>query len=287
MKVLLILLISYYQAFGEEFSISLKSQDDINLPSPKINIEKTTSKQLSDFLKELDMLFGRSEAAHEYYATKSLSPSHLLYVFDLNAIKDKYLYTPITFKTSKDTTVYVGLSKAVNCPNGSSNCNERDKFLLTFTANSTTQFIKVRDIINYSVFASGSKKIYIDGDEYVAKIYAKVGDVNSSRVEVKGPKGVVVDKKLGDLIWIFKDLGYEMNLSKKYILVYGRKIECISSCRFLSSNMVFIFEFPPHEDSSYYSIDESVYNGRSICFESIGKNVVFNLSNGVLKVFKN
>ncbi len=289
MKAFVMVVILSYQAFCEEFSISLKSQDDINLPSPKINIEKTTSKQLSDFLRELDMLFGRQEVPHEYYTYKSASILEPIYIFDLNAIKDKYLYnTPITFKTSKDTTVYVSLSKAANCPNGSSSCNEGDKFLLTFTANSTTQFIKIRDIVNFSIFMSGSKKIYIDGDEYVAKVYANVSDVNLSRIEVKGPKGVVVDKKLRDLIGIVKNFGYEMKLSQKnYVVVYGRKVECISSCRFSSSNMAFIFEFPPNRDSSYYSIDESVYNGKNIYFESIGRNIFFNLSKGVLKIFKN
>ncbi|MGC8867435.1 MAG: hypothetical protein ACP5PA_04395 [Elusimicrobiales bacterium] len=288
MKVFLILftMFSTYP-FCEEFSFSLKKQHDITMPSPQIEIEETTSKQISDFFNKLDMLFGRPEKPIEYYGYKSISSPQILYTFDLNLIKDKYLYTNLTFKTSKNTTVYLSITKASNCPDGSSRCDEMDKFLLTFTANSTTQFVRIKDIINLSIIMSGSKEIYIDGDEYIAKVYANMSNPYSSRIVVKGPQGVVVDKKLSDVIGMVDSIGYEMTLSsKKYRVVYGRKVKCSSLCRFLSSNMAFIFELPISSDSSYYSIDESIYNNRDIFFKSIGRNIFFNLSDGILKVFK-
>lgn len=272
----------------EEFNPSLQKQDELNIPLPVLKTEKITQKNIMDFYKNLDLLFGNEDKARQHIAYKSIeSKSITLYTLNMNQIHDKYLYTDIKFETSKKTIVYLSLTKASNCPGGLTDCKESDKFLLAFTFLSQTVFIKVKDVINVGFIMSGSKKITIDGEEYTVKIYANISDVYSSRIEVKSTSKTVINKKLSEIMDVFKEFGYNVNLNgKKYIIVYGRKLECISSCSFTSSNMVFIFEYPVTKDSSYYSIDEKIYSGRSIYFPTLGKNILFNLSDGILKIYK-
>jgi len=279
-----------YLFASNDISIDLKSVKETNTPSPKPSIDSGKSNDINLFLNSLDRIWGTSnENPKEIYLSKSIEETDktVIYNFDLNKILDKYLYTPIKFKTSKQTEVIMSISKSDNCP-FSDSCSEGDKFLLTLTYNNTTDFIPIKKIINVGFLMSGSKTITIDDEQYTFKIYGSIANPNKSKIEVKGPSGVVLSKELGEILNVFSNFGYKAVLNKEYRIVYGRKIFCDNeNYKFLKGKKVFIFEYPVNQNSDYFGIDETSYNGKEFYFESIGKNYKFKLLNGILTISKN
>jgi len=124
----------------------------------------------------------------------------------------------------------------------------------------------------------------IDGDNYTAKVYGNVGNINKSSIEVKGPQGKVINKTLGDVMGLFSNFGANITLSKKYNIIYGKKVVCNSSCSFSSDNMALMVEEPLTADSSYYVMEENKLE--SFTYQSVGNQYVFSLSDGTLTVKK-
>lgn len=284
--ILSLILISFLNA--SDIEIDLKNiKNETNTPTPKISITKTNNLEIEKFINEMERILGGEEKPIERQILKNITQEKILYNLNLNLITDKYLKTNITFKTGKGTDVMLSVSKASNCPDGSTNCKDSDKFLLAFTYYDKTSFIKIKDIINLGIFMSGSKNITIDGETYNAKVNASITDVNSSQIIIKGPKGIVLDKKLGEMLDVFGSFGAKIVLNKEYRVVYGRKIVCSQGvCGFSNDKMAFIMEYPVGKDSAYYSIDEKTFNGRSVYFETIGKQFFFKLTDGILTVTK-
>lgn len=286
MIIILSLFMSLAKASEMEINIE-QIKNEINPPAPKISVSQTKNSDIDNFILEIGKILGTKENPKEKPISKSIETSKTLYNFNLNEILDKYLRTNIAFKTGKGTMVMLSVSKASNCPDGSNDCKDSDKFLLAFTYLDKTSFIKIKDIINLGLFMSGSKNIVIDGETYNAKVNASIMDVNSSQIIIKGPKGIVLDKKLGEMLDVFGSFGVKIVLNKEYRVVYGRKILCNSGvCDFSKDKMAFIMEYPVGKNSSYYSIDEKNYNGKSIYFESIGKDFSFKLTDGNLVITK-
>ena len=288
MKILFLVLSLVISGYCDDFNIDIKKSNSLEVPSPKLKTEKITDKNVNDFFNYLDRVLSGYEKPKEKSLFKSINKSAEIYNFDLNKILDKYLYTPVKFKTSKQTEVTLSVSKSYNCPGGANNCRESDKFLLTFTYGTQTAFIKIKDIINLGIFMHGSKSISIDGETYTARAYANISDPNKREIEIKGPNGVVLNKKLGEMLDIFSNFGYKAILNKKYRIVYGRKVICDSNaCNFSNDKMVFIVEYPLSKDSNYYTLDEKSSSGNDLYFESIGKNFFFKITDGHLIITKN
>jgi hypothetical protein len=286
MKAIFILLsfISSLYSISNDLKIDLKNFKDTDIPIPTpMKADETTSKDVNEFFSSLDKIWGSCKGPKEKIISKSIEPETQIYNLDLNSILDRYLYTPIKFKTSRHTDVILSISKADNCPNGKSNCNESDKFLLTLTYANSTIFVPIKEIINLGIFMQGSKTVIIDNESYTLKIYGNISNINKSKIEIRGPGGIVLSKELGEVLNIFSSFGYKIILSKEYRIVYGRKIiRDLNNFRFSNQRKVFIFEYPINQDSDYYGVDESKYNGKSFYFEGIGKNYLFKLSNGYL-----
>ncbi|MEF3279896.1 MAG: hypothetical protein K6357_02880 [Elusimicrobiota bacterium] len=291
MKIYFVFVISVFinlNIFSDDFDKSFNKieKSNLNIPFPKKSIEKYSDNNVRVFFENLSNLFGVISQPDEMRFTKSFKSSKVLYNINLSPTKDKYLYTNITFKTTKGSVVYVSITRASNCPGGGEKCKDSEKFLLTMTSNASTQFIKIKDIINLSIFMSGHKKVIIDGDEYIAKIYASVNDINKSKIEIKGPQGIVINKTLGEIMDVFAGFGVGIRILKEYKVVYGRKVECLSQCFFSNDNMVFMVESPIKKDSAYYTIDEKSWNGKNFYFKDIGKNYLFNINNGIFTAIK-
>jgi len=286
-KMILGLFMLQSSLFSAELDGDLSSfkKSSVNLPTPSVSSDENySSKDVEIFMEQLSNLFGHRDEAIAESFTKSRAPSSLIYKIDLKPVKDKYLYNGLTFKTTKGSIVYLSITMSSNCPGNKSSCKDSDKFLLSFISNGNASFVPIMDIINVSIFMHGSKTLKIDGDSYTAKVYGNVSNINKSSIEVTGPQGKVINKTLGDVMGMFSNFGVSITLSKKYNVIYGKKVVCNSSCSFSSDNMALMVEEPLTADSSYYVMEENKLG--SFTYESIGNQYVFSLNDGIFTVKK-
>ncbi len=288
MRILLILTLVVIGCYADEqnFNINFNNEvekQNLNIPKPKLSKDIINEKDIRNFFNELSNLFGIEEKtrheADEF--AKSFEVYEVVTKLDLNPVKNKYLYPKLFFKTSRGSIVYVSVSKSVNCSNGNNDCNPDEKFFLTFTSNNKTQVVKIKDVLNFSIFMSGQKEIDIDGEKYRVKVYGST-KVDESRIEISKGKVIVLTKKLGEVKKEFGKLGLDLKISKSYKVLYGNKLVCkLGGCSFINENMAFMVEYPLTQSSYYYSFDE---NHKRVYYNSIGENYLFTLDKGFLIV---
>lgn len=263
--------------------------DNINIPQPQVKSDFNQNINVDEILRKIDNFWGREDNLKEFDAYfRSINKGEVLFKKDLKPIKDRYLYDALVFNSSSGDEIYMSLTKSHNCPN-SSDCKLSDKFFIVFSGDNKHEFVRVKDIINVSIFMSGSKTVEFYGEKYTVRIKANVSDIDLSKIEVISKSGKkVVDKTISELREYMTKTGYDLSIEKrKYKIFYGRKLECFQrGCVFKDTNICFIVEYPVDKDTTFVTIDEEKWDGKDIYFESIGKNYLFNITNGVLNVSK-
>ncbi len=277
---------SFCDSFEEQLSSAAKNEREI--PSPSFENDNPSSEQLKAFFEYMDSFMKTSEESGEkFYPSKSLRAAAPVYSIDLSKIKNEYLKGPITFKTSKGTIVYVSGSKAVNCPDLSNKCADKDKFFMTLTTQrDETFFIRAMEIVNWGFLMSGSKSVVIDGEKYTAKVYANASDPAKSKLEIKGPSGAVINSSLDKLGEAVAAKAMEIKLSKTYKLAYGSEIVQTGggNAKFTQNNLLLLIPFPLQDASSYFLLKESEIKPSGTVFPSMEPNYVFKISDGKLEI---
>ena len=244
--------------------------------------------------KDLDLFryFGRAEAPapSELFLQKEAAGLDRapLYSIKLEPIKNSYLKSGITFTTAAGTKVYLSGTKAANCPDGGNSCEEKEKFFLVLTtARNESYFVRGTEIINWGIFYSGSKTVAIDGENYVVKIYADASSNENSKLEIKGPRGVVKNvtlKQVGDAV---TDKGVDVKLSRNYKLAYGNEIvQGPQGARFTSKLLLLMMPFPVEGDSPYYIFNLSDIKPSGAAFPAFERGYAFRLQGGLLEISK-
>ena len=207
---------------------------------------------------------------------------------NLEAIKNVYLKSAITFTTGAGTKVYLSGTKASNCPNGGNSCADKDKFFLVLTTGrNESYFVRAVDIVNWGILYSGSKTVTIDGEKYVVKIYANASVPENSKLEVKGPRGVALTsslKQVGDGV---AAMGVDVKLGKVYKLAYGNEVvQGPQGASFTSKMLLLMIPFPVVDAASYFIFNASDIKPSGTAFPSFEQGYGFKLQSGMLDIYR-
>ncbi len=207
---------------------------------------------------------------------------------DLEAVKNAYLKPSVVFTTGSGTKVYISGTKASNCPDGGNSCKDKQKFFLVVTTEGNQSFfVRAVDVLNWGMFCSGSQTVTIDGEKYVVRIYVAATDPKSSKLEVSGPKGVVLSvtlKQVGDAVAL---KGEDVKLSRAYKLAYGNEIvQGPQGARFTSKLLVLMLPFPVVDASSYFIIEASQVTTSGVTFPSFEPAYGFRREGGMLEIYR-
>ncbi|PIS47438.1 MAG: hypothetical protein COT17_03360 [Elusimicrobia bacterium CG08_land_8_20_14_0_20_51_18] len=284
---------SYANSFEEDINSANGSQEVV-VPQPRMeNASEASEKDLAAFYEYFDNMMKTREVSGEadfdFDKSGEMTKASVLYNIDLEAIRNEYLKSPITFKTSKGTVVYVSGSKSSNCPDLSNSCKDKEKFFMVLTTSGgQTFFIRAMEIINWSIFMNGSKTVVIDGEKYVAKVHANASDPEKSKLEIKGPRGAVISSSLDKLGEALAAKGVDVKLSKAYKLAYGNEIMQTGkgNAKFTESKLLLLIPFPVVDSSSYFLIKADDIKPAGTAFPSMEPGYSFKLDEGKLQISK-
>lgn len=242
---------------------------------------------------ELDLFryFGYAETprASELFLEKSFKGvQDTVFSIDLATIRNAYLKPSVSFKTAAGTQVHVSGSKASNCPDGGNSCADKEKFFLVLTTSrNESYFVRAMDIVNWGFLYSGSKTVTIDGEKFVVKVYANASTPENSKLEVKGPRGVVLNstlKAVGDGV---AAKGVDVRLGKNYKLAYGNEIvQGPQGARFTDKMLVLMIPFPVVDASSYFIFQANDIKPAGVTFPSFEKGFGFKLEGTQFDIYK-
>lgn len=212
----------------------------------------------------------------------------VLYRVELGKVKNAYLRTAKTFRTSRGTTVHVSGSKASNCPDGGNRCKDKEKFFLVLTTDKGESFFaRAMDIVNWGIFMSGSRTFNIDGENYTVKVKANASTPENSVLEVKGPKGTALKASLKDLGDAVAEKGTDVRLSKNYKLAYGNEIvQGPQGARFTQKMLVLMIPFPVEDASSYFILAADDIKPSGVMFPELERGHGFRMNGGALEIFR-
>jgi hypothetical protein len=215
-------------------------------------------------------------------------PADVVFTLKLDTIKNAYLRPSLGFVTGSGTRVYVSGTKAANCPAGGTSCKDNDKFFLVLTtARGDSYFIRAMDIVNWGIFMSGSRTVTIDGENYVAKVYANASAPADSRLEIKGPRGVALSATLRQIGDAVAAKGVDVTLDRAYKLAYGNEIvQGPQGGSFTSRMLVLLIPYPVVDASTYYIFGASEIKPSGTAFPSFHSGYGFKLDNGVLSIYR-
>lgn len=235
--------------------------------------------------------FGRAEMpeARELPREKGLGGEKApVLSIKLEPIRNAYLKPAVAFTTGAGTKVHVSATKAANCPDGGSSCEEKEKFFLVLTtARNESYFVRGNDIINWGIFYSGSKAIVIDGETFVVKILADATSPEESVLEVKGPRGVALSatlKKIGDAV---AAKGVDVRLGRSYKLAHGNEIvQGPGGAKFTSKLLLLLLPFPVVDATTYFIFNTSDIKPSGVTFPAFERGYSFRLQGGILDISK-
>lgn len=212
----------------------------------------------------------------------------VLYRVELAGVKNAYLRTAKTFRTSRGTTVHVSGSKASNCPDGGNGCKDKEKFFLVLTTDKGESFFaRAMDIVNWGIFMSGSKTFNIDGERFTVKVKASASEPENSMLEVKGPRGVVLKASLKELGDAVAEKGVDVRLSRNYKLAYGNEIvQGPQGARFTQKMLVLMIPFPVEDASSYFILEAGDIKPSGVMFPELERGHGFRMNGGSLEIFR-
>ncbi|MBI4350664.1 MAG: hypothetical protein HY550_04440 [Elusimicrobia bacterium] len=211
-----------------------------------------------------------------------------LFSIKLDTIRNAYLKPAIAFTTGAGTKVHISGTKASNCPDGGNSCADKEKFFLVLTtAGNESYFVRAMDIVNWSIFMSGSKTVTIDGEKYVVKVHANASTPENSKLEIKGPRGVALSvtlKQVGDGV---AAKGVDVKLGKAYKLAYGNEIvQGPQGAKFTEKMLLLMIPFPVVDANSYYIFNASEIRPSGVTFPSFEQGYGFRLEEGLLDIYK-
>ncbi|HBE89409.1 MAG TPA: hypothetical protein DDW67_09765 [Elusimicrobia bacterium] len=231
----------------------------------------------------------RELAGFDKAATALTRPAgEVLYRVELATVKNAYLRTAKTFRTSRGTTVHVSGSKASTCPDGGNGCKDKEKFFLVLTTDKGESFFaRAMDIVNWGIFMSGSKTFTIDGEKYTVKVKANASTPENSMLEVKGPRGVVLNASLKDLGDAVAAKGTDVRLSKNYKLAYGNEIvQGPQGARFTQKMLVLMIPFPVQDAANYFILEAADIKPAGVMFPELERGHGFRMNGGTLEIFR-
>lgn len=282
------ILYQFVDASSFEDSVDRAKKIDVEIPQPvKVESKEYSQKDLDYFFSYFDNLLKEKELEGKGYYSVTKQVKEVTYSIDLKQILNKYLKSPITFKTSRGTIIYVSASRSSNCPDLTNNCNLEDKiFIVLTTSLGETFFIRAKDIVNFSFFMKGSKTVIIDGEEYTLKIYANVSEPSKSVLEVKGPAGIVIKSDLAKLAEALASKIPEIKLSRTYKLAYGNEIIQTGNgnAKFTGNKILLLFPTPVEDVSTYYVIKASDIKSEGTVFPTMEANYIFSLKDEILEI---
>ncbi|HBA61633.1 MAG TPA: hypothetical protein DCZ92_12630 [Elusimicrobia bacterium] len=215
-------------------------------------------------------------------------PKEAVFSIGLESIKNAYLKPDLAFTTGAGTKVHVSGTKASNCPDGGNSCADKEKFFLVLTTSrGESFFVRAMEILNWSIFMSGSKTVTIDGEKYVVKVYANASTPEDSKLEVKGPRGTALSsslKRVGDAV---AAKGADVKLGKAYKLAYGNEIvQGPKGGKFTAKMLVLMIPFPVVDAASYFIFPAADIKPDGVTFPSFEKAYGFRLQGGVLDIYR-
>lgn len=210
----------------------------------------------------------------------------VVYSVQLEPIRNAFLYSGLTFKTSKGTEVHLSGHKATDCPKGGTSCDMKEKiFLVLTTQKGESYLIRGMDVANFGIFMSGSKTVAIDGEKFTVKLYASISKPETSRIEVtSGGRKVLVATaaQLGDAL---AKKGMDVKLSKNYKLAYGNEVLQAGGARFTEKTLILLIPFPVQDANSYYVLDTSEIKPSGVSYPDIDAKFGFRIESGTLDIF--
>lgn len=213
----------------------------------------------------------------------------VVYSVKLEPIRNVFLYSGMTFKTSRGTAVHLSGHKASNCPDGGNSCSDKEKFFLVLTTQrGESYFIRGMEIVNYGIFMRGSKTVEIDGEEFTARVHASLSNPANSRIEITcgGRKALVATaQQLGDAV---AKKGVDVKLSRGYKLAYGNELaQGGGSAGFTDKKLVLLMPFPVTEGVvSYFLLNSDEIRPSGVSYPEMDANYGFRIINGTLEIFE-
>jgi hypothetical protein len=228
--------------------------------------------------------FGYTEV-HGAIGVYSANPA--LYSIYLKSITNVYLKPDATFTTGKGTKVHVSATKASNCPDGGSSCEDKEKlFVVLTTDKNETLFVRGMEILNWGPI-SGSRTVIIDGEKHVVKLYANTSTPANSKLQIKGPSGMVFNATVQQVGDAMAGKCVDMELSKAYKLAYGNEVvQGPNGAKFTSKMLVLMLPFPVTDISSFTVINAADITPDGVTFPSFEPGFGFRLDNGTLEIYK-
>ncbi|MBU2572927.1 MAG: hypothetical protein KKH28_02475 [Elusimicrobia bacterium] len=269
---------------------------DIAVPVPQPESAGGQQDETDRFFKYFDDMFAAPIASPLGLAgnksVADVSESRLgavVYSVKLEPIRNAFLYSGMTFKTSRGAAVHLSGHKASNCPDGGNSCSEKDKFFMVLTTQrGESYFIRGMEIVNYGIFMRGSKTVVIDGEKFTAKVYASLRDPASSKIEITcgGRKALVVTaQQLGEAI---AEKGVDVKLERGYKLAYGNElVQGKGFAKFTDKKLVLLMPFPLAEGAvSYFLLDSAEIKPSGVSYPEMDARYGFRIINGTLEIFE-
>ena len=265
-----------------------------DLPAPQAGAVGGDNVQADKFFKYLGAMYKSPEPAPiETGNFKSLSPAsgigQILYSLKIDKMLNAFLYSDLTFTTSKGSTIHLSGNKSANCPGGAAKCDDNEKVFIILTADDGgSYFIRVMDVVNYGIFMSGSKTVTIDGEQFTAKVYADASSPEKSMIEVKSGGNKVIGATLLNMSSMAAKKGVEVRLGRAYRLLYSSELTAVGKkdAKFTDKKQVVLMPFPVDADANYYLLYSSEITPAGVVYPELDRNFGFKLAGGVLDVFR-
>jgi hypothetical protein len=146
----------------------------------------------------------------------------------------------------------------------------------------------VKQIINWGIFASGSRTVVIDGEEYLVKIYADMSSPEQSVVEVTRGGRRVLSVTLLAVSRACASKGQEIGLNRLYALMYGNELRTkgFEDAKFTYRTQLVLVSLPVTGTPVYYTMFISDIKPGGVLCPELGRGYGFSYTDGVLTVFK-
>ena len=240
-----------------------------------------------DVMNEVFSMFGETKvpAAAGAYAKAG---KEAVFSAALAPLRDNYLRTDAAFLTGKGTKVSVSIAKAANCEDGGTDCEGKDRAVITLMTSAGQAFlIRGMDIANFSFIYSGSRTIEVDGEKYKVKLYAKPLNPESSELEVKGPGGRGVTVTMKRLSETLMDKCVSLRLSRDYRMAYATEVvQDGGNARFTQRTQLIVYPFPMTEKHEHTVLSTSEIKASGTSFSGFEPGYTFSINDGVLTIAK-
>jgi hypothetical protein len=277
--------------FNENLNSSMEGIDaiEIEMPVPQATEEISANDEKKDIniFEYFDRKLGteKKPKALGLFPNKSANKETILYSFNLSKILNKIFKTSVSFKTTKGTVVYVSGTKAMNCPDGGNNCKDSEKYFVVLTTDKGAQYlVRGKDIANVFIVMSGSKKVIIDGDEYIVKLKVKVSSPEKSVLEIKRGSKKVVNATLETLGNAIAKKSETVKLSKEFKLACGYElIQSKNGAKFTKNLIVGLVTNPP---DAYFVLKASEITKAGVVYPEIDNNIGFRINADILEIYR-